>query len=221
MGQKSQQDALFFRFFTKKSLLSCPYLFKKNSLKNTLLSCPYKRPFSQKHGALMSFFQIFHEKAPVVMPILGQKNVISVKTTLYYGKKKSVGCSFFQKRPFPKKQTALMPIFCPKNVYSLKNTVLTCNFFFKFVMKNPLLSCPYLVKKTSILTKLYYIMGQKSQQDALFSDFSRKNYCSHAHIMSTNAHSLKHTLLSWPYFVKKTSILSKTMLPCNFFSNFS
>ena len=42
------------------------------------------------------------------------------------------------------------------------------------------------------------------------SDFSRKNNCSHAQILSKNGHSLKNKLLSCPYFVKKTSILSKT-----------
>ena len=51
---------------------------------------PEKRPFSQKHSALMSFFLIFHEKPPAFMPIFGQNNVNSVKTTLYYGPKKSM-----------------------------------------------------------------------------------------------------------------------------------
>ena len=139
----------------------CPK--KVNSLKNTLPSCPYKHPFSQKHSALMLFFQNFHEKAPFVMPILGQKNVISFKSTLYYGKKSSIGCYFFQKRPFSKKQTALMPIFCPKNVYSLKNTVLTCNFFFQFCHGKPPAVMPMFGQKTSILSKRYYIMSQKSQ----------------------------------------------------------
>ena len=102
MGQKKSIGCSFFPILYKKINALMPIFCPKkvNSLKNTLLSCPYKRPFSKKHGALMSLFQIFHEKAPAVMPILGQKNVISVKTTLYYGQKKSIGCSFFQKRPF-------------------------------------------------------------------------------------------------------------------------
>ena len=135
------------------------------------------------------------------------------------GKKSQQGALFFQKRPFPKKQTALMPIFCPKNVYSLKNTVLTCNFFFKFVMKNPLLSCPYLVKKTSILTKLYYIMGQKSQQDALFSDFSRKNYYSHVHILSKKPPK-KHIVLMSIFCEKNVHSLKNTVLSCHSFQIF-
>ena len=43
-----------------------------------------------------------------------------------------------------------------------------------------------------------------------FSDFSPKNHCSRAHILSKKVHSLKIKLLSCPYFVRKTSILSKT-----------
>ena len=53
-------------------------------------------------------------------------------------------------------------------------------------------------------------MGQKSQQDALFSDFARKNICSHAHILSKKRPFCKNTMLFCPYFVNKTSILSKT-----------
>ena len=44
----------------------------------------------------------------------------------------------------------------------------------------------------------------------IFSDFTQKNIYCHAHILSKNVQSLKTTLFPWPYFVKKTSILSKT-----------
>ena len=134
MSQKSQQDALFFRFLTEKSSLSCPYFVKK-------------RLFSKKHAALKSRF-------------------------------------------------------CQKNGLSLKNTVLLCHFF-EFFMTNPLLSRPYLVK-TSILSKLHYNIGPKRQQDALFSDFSLKSNYFHAHILSEKHSLSKNTLLSYPYFVKKT-----------------
>ena len=71
-----------------------------------------KLPFSKKHAALMTifcqknvhsvkntvllchFFQIFHEKPPAVMPTFGHNDVDSVKTTLYYGPKNSIGCLF-------------------------------------------------------------------------------------------------------------------------------
>ena len=156
MGQKNQKDALFFQFFTKKSLLSCSYFVKK-------------RPFSQKLCALISFFSFFYEKLPALMPIIGQKNVNSVNTTLYYGPKKLVSrknqCShahIVKKLPFSKKHTAPVPIFCQKNVHSLKNVVFSCHFFSNITWKT-LPSRPYLVKKTSILLKLQYIMGQKTQ----------------------------------------------------------
>ena len=69
---------------------------------------------------------------------------------------------------FHQKVTALMPDFCQKNAHSLKNTPLSCPYFIgkssifskthcshvilvKFCMRKPLLLCPYLVQKTSIL----------------------------------------------------------------------
>ena len=39
-------------------------------------------------------------------------------------------------------------------------------------------------QKTSILSKLFSILSQKSQYDALFSYFSQKNYCYYVHILS-------------------------------------
>ena len=47
--------------------------------------CQKKRPFSQKHCALMSNFSNFHEKPPAAMPIFGQKNINSVKAPLHFG----------------------------------------------------------------------------------------------------------------------------------------
>ena len=110
--KKSIGCPFFFQFFTKKSLL--PYFVKKkvHSLKNTLLLCPYfvkKLSILSKTMLPCHFFQIFHEKPPAVMPIFGQKNVNSVKITLYYGPKKSIGCPFFP--IFHEKISALMPIF--------------------------------------------------------------------------------------------------------------
>ena len=108
-----------------------------------------------------------------------------------------------------------MPIFCPENVYALKNTVLTCNFFFKFVMKNPLLSCTYLVKKRRFCQNYTILWAKRVNRIPFFSDFSWKNL--HEKITALlsifcqkNLFSLKNTLFSCPYFMKKTSILSKT-----------
>ena len=138
------------------------------SLKNTLFSCPYfvqKTSILSKKTVLSShFFQLLHVKPNAVMPIFGQNNVNSCTTTLYYGPKKSIGCPLFS--IFHEKINALMLLFCQKNVHSLKKTLLLrpyfskkgtstisktlCShvIFFKFFMKIPLLSDPYLFKKT-------------------------------------------------------------------------
>ena len=87
LGHKSQQNALFFQFFAKKSVPLCPYFIKKG-------------PFSKKYNALIPlfcqktlifkntgtschFFQNYHEKPAAVMPIFGQKT--SILSKLYYG----------------------------------------------------------------------------------------------------------------------------------------
>ena len=94
-------------------------------------------------------------------------------------------------------------------------------FFFEILHKNPILTCPYLVKNVnSVKTTLFY--GHKSQKDALFVPlfhekipalmlifyqkyvYSLKTHCSHTHISQKNVHSLKNSVLS-----------------CAFFSNFS
>ena len=145
---------IFFKFFMKKPLISCPYLVKKrkfrencnilwakkaiktsfflifnekinalmyifckNVHKNTLFSCPYllsifcqkKRPFSQKHCALMSYCSIFSWKTPCCHA--HSKKRPFCQNNIYYGPKRSLGCPFF-----------------------------------RFVITKSFLSCPYLVK---------------------------------------------------------------------------
>ena len=159
-------------------------------------------------------------KNPMLSRPFWSRNVNSVKTTVYYRPKKS-GCLVFSSI-FHEKITALMHIFCQKTFLSPKKitTVLPyfvkklsilsktqCSnvIFFQIFMKNPLLSCPYLVKKkvTSVKTALQY-KPKKSKGCPFFSpDFSRKK-----------------SLLSCPYFVKKTSILSKTLVLSYHFFNF-
>ena len=128
---------------------------------------------------------------------------------------------------FHEKITTLMSIFCQKNL--LKNTLFSCPYFvkktsilsktqcshvilFKFFMKNPILSCPYLLKKRQFCHK-YTIVWDKKSIGFPFFRFSRKNHCSHAHILSKNVHSLKNPMLSCPYFVEKTSI---SIINCDF-----
>ena len=132
------------------------------------------------------------------MRIFGQKHVNSVKSLLYYGPKKPIGCTFlrFKKRTFSEENTLLMRTFCQKNVHSLKNIVLLCQIFQNF-MKNPLLPCLYLVKKHQFYQSSTTLMA-KNSKDALFSNFSRKNNCPHAHTLS-----------------KKTSILLKSKRLCS------
>ena len=87
MSQRSQQDALFLRFLTKKLSLLCPYFVKK-------------RPFSKKHTALKSIFcqKNVHSLKNTVFLChffkIFMKNPLAVKTI--FGQKTSIlqGCSF-------------------------------------------------------------------------------------------------------------------------------
>ena len=83
------------------------------------------------------------------------------------------------------------------------------SFFFKFFMKNSLLSSPYMVKKRQICQN-YTILGQKRQQDALIFHGKIIALISTAHIFSKNRPFSKNHLFLCPYYVKKTSILTKT-----------
>ena len=143
-------------------LLSLYFIEKRPFFKKTPCThayiLPKKRPLSQKYNYLMSFLSKFLPFAAT--PLFGQKNVNSVKTTLYYRPKKS-GCLFFL--IFQEIINSLVPIFCQENVLSPKNlttvmpifckkmsilskTQFSNVIFFKSVMKKPLLPCPYLVK---------------------------------------------------------------------------
>ena len=86
-------------------------------------------------------------------------------------------------------------------------------------MKNPILLFPYLVKKTSNLLKLHYILDSESQWDAFFLLFM-KNINSHAHFSQKNVHFQKNTTLPCQYFFKRTSTLSKTQCSHVIFINF-
>ena len=120
----------------------------------------------------MSSFHNFHENPPTTMPIFDLKNLNFVKTTLYYGPKKSIGCSQF----FIKKSTALMPIFCQQNIHSLKKTLHSCSYF---------------DTKTSILS-----ITQCSR--IILSNFSWKTPCFFAYIWSKTVKSFKTTLYYGP-----------------------
>ena len=89
MGQKSQQDALFFRFLTKKTLLSCPYFVKNvHSLKtnSSLLSifCP-KNVHSLKNKVLSCHFFHFLHKNPILLcRYLVKKRIFCQNYTIFW-----------------------------------------------------------------------------------------------------------------------------------------
>ena len=111
-----------------------------------------------------------------------------------------------------------MPILSKKCPFSQKHCALMS---IKKNMKNPLLSCPYLIKKRQFCQNNTILWAKEVSMMPFFSDFSRKNYRSYAHILWKNVHLLKNTLLSSLYFVKKkVHSLKNTVLLCHFFKIF-
>ena len=84
------------------------------------------------------------------------------------------------------------------------------SFVCKFFMKNPLLPSSYLVKKRQFCQNYTIFWVQKVNRMPLFSDFHGKIICSNAHILQKRRPISKKHLLLCPYFVQKTSILTKT-----------
>ena len=88
MGHKSQQNALFFRFFTKKPLIPCPYFVKKSQYSKKYIALMplfyHQKTFISKNTVISChfFFQNSHEKPSAVMPIFGRKT--SILSKLYY-----------------------------------------------------------------------------------------------------------------------------------------
>ena len=160
------------------------------------------------------------------MPLFCKKSNFCQNYTIYYGRKKSIAWPFFRfsqkkycpnshvvskRRPFSKKHIALIscPYFVKKRPFAQKHCTLMSRFF-NFYMKNPMLSCPYLIKNPSILSKLNCIMDQKSQQDALFFRIFHGKITSLMPIFcQEDVHSRKNTLLSSPYFIKKRPVSQK------------
>ena len=131
------------------------------------------------------------------MPIFCQKNAKSLKNTLF-------SC----------------PCFVKQNVHSLKNTLLPCHFF-QIFMENPFLSCPYLVKKMSILSKLHYIIGQKVNRIPLFfPNFHDKILLSCPYFIKNCPFSNKHIVLT-PIFCQKNVHSLKNSVLASFFSKVS
>ena len=113
-----------------------------------------------------------------------------------------------------------MPILCQKNIHTHKNKLLSYNFYQFFYKKLPAF-IPIFGQKNANSVKITHY-DQESEKDVLFFGFFTKKICSNAHIFSKKKRQFsKKTLLSCPYFVEKTSILSETLCSyVNFFKIF-
>ena len=155
-------------------------------LKITMPSCPNfvkKTSIFSKNCAIMSFFLNWSQKIPCSHARIWYKIVNSVKTTRIYRPKKSTKCPFFsdfsqqrllscsyfvKKHLFIKKHAFYVHILCQK-IPILSKTQRSLLIFFQIYYEKPQLSCPHLVNKTSIQTKLQYIMGQKVNKMPFFT----------------------------------------------------
>ena len=94
------------------------------------------------------------------------------------------------------------------------------NFFQIYHEKPPELSYPYLVQKTSIMSKNDILWAKKVQRMPFFPTFLEKITFSYSYVVKKN-HSVKNTLLSSPYFCRKNANPFKnTMLSCHFLQIF-
>ena len=120
---KVNRMLFLFRFFTKKSLLSCPYFIKNTSilLKHTALI-----PILVKKTSILSktrcshvfFFSNFSWKTPAVVHMIGQKMSILSKLHSILGQKSQYDAlfSYFSQ----KKLLLLCPYFVKKRSFSKK-----------------------------------------------------------------------------------------------------
>ena len=114
------------------------------------ISCQKKVHFFKNTVLSRHFFRFFMKNPPLSCPYLVTHRQFCQNSTILWARKvdRMLFISIYHE-----KLGALMPTFCQKNVHSLKNTVPSCQFFFNFLMRNPLFSCSYLVKKSAILSK--------------------------------------------------------------------
>ena len=115
-----------------------------------------------------------------------------------------------QVRLFSKEHTALKFMFYEK-MSVLSKTLCSCHFFQVFYEKPPAVK-PIYGQKTSNLSKLHYFGPEKTIGCPSFLIFHGKIIAliSTAHIFSKNRPFSKNHLFLCPYYVKKTSILTKT-----------
>ena len=174
-------------------MLSCSYLVKKMSI------------FSKARFSHV-IFSNFHEKPMLSCPYLVRKVLILSKLHWIMDQKVN-RLPFFR---FLQKITAVTPIFCQKNIYSWKTTQCHAHnqsknvkfkiqgaliSLFKFFSSKTSCSHAHIWLKTSILSKLQNIMGQKSLQDAISFRFSRKIDALMPISCPKDVHCLRNTLL--------------------------
>ena len=123
----------FFHFFYKNPILLCPYLVKK-------------RIFCQNYTILWA---IKVNKMPFFPDFLLKNRCSHTQFILKI-------------RLFFKEETALKSMFCQKTFIPSKKLCSHVIFFFLLVFEKSPAVKPIFGKKTSVLSKLHYILGQKS-----------------------------------------------------------
>ena len=122
-----------------------------------------------------------------------------------------------RQRPFSKKHNAIMHIFGQKTSFLTKTRVI----YFKFCMKDPLLSYPYLVEKYQFCQYYSIVWPKKVNKMVFYPILHEKLMLACPYFIKNTSILTKNTLLSSPYNVKITSILWKTLFShIMFFSNF-
>ena len=194
-----------------------------------------KRSILSKTQCSHVIFSKFSWKTPAVMPILDQKTSILSKLQYYMGQKVNRMPFFFdfswkndfshahilsKKLQFAKKtHCSHAHILSEKRLFSQKNGA-PMLFFSNISLKALCCHAQICSKERQFCQNYTILWAKKINRKLLFSDFSPKNHSSHAHFLSKNVHSLKNTMLSCPYFVQKTYILSKSQCSSVIFYNF-
>ena len=170
----------FFPILHEKLMLSCLHFNKKRLFSKKRCAHAYilsiKRPFCQKYNYQVICFDFFF-KTPAVTPFFGQETSFLWKPCFFnFAWKITALMPIFCQNIFlsPKKLSTVLPYFVKKlSIYS--KTQCSNVIFFHILMKTLCCHAHILSKKRSLLFKLHYSIGQRSQKDASFfsPDFSR------------------------------------------------
>ena len=129
---------------------------------------------SQKVNGMPLFLSTYHEKITSLISLFCQKNVNSLKKLCSHAHilSKNILSKTRRSHVFfsPIKGTCSHAHILSKKLYSLKTRRYHV-FSLEFSYKTVILSCLNLVKRTLILSKRYYLMGQKNRNEAVFFRF--------------------------------------------------